>query len=293
MSNWNSLKRNRWDRWHLVTLAGLVAAGIAGTWEAWTDIAQIAVRDEEASHIFLVPIVFGWLIWVRRPRLRRCRPVGNWAGPLLAGIGWVLSSIGYNHAIQAFWHGGSLLLVLGCVVTAVGLEVVWQFLPAFAVLVFLVPVPGMLRQRIAIPLQTATAEVTHQVFEVLGLNVPRSGNVLSINGTEVGIAEACNGLRMVFALVLVSYAFAFGSPLRWYVRGLILAACPLSAIACNVIRLVPTVWLYGYGSTAMAETFHNVSGWGMLVVAFLLLFAILRALRWALVPVTQYTLAYD
>ena len=97
----------------------------------------------------------------------------------------------------------------------------------------------------AIKMETATAEVTQQVFETIGLPVERSGNLLTYNGVPVTIAEACNGLRMVFALVLVSYAFAFTNPLRGSVRLLIVLLSPVSAILCNVIRLVPTVWLFG------------------------------------------------
>jgi exosortase/archaeosortase family protein len=98
---------------------------------------------------------------------------------------------------------------------------------------------------------------------------------------------------MMFALALAMFAFAFGSPLRTYARILVLAATPITAVACNVVRLVPTVWLYGYYPSDLAGTFHDVSGWVMLVVAFLLLLAIVRLLRWAMVPVTEYTLAYD
>ena len=289
----NFLRRNGWDGWHLAGSLAMLAAGVAATYDAWADILHIAVRDEESSHIFLVPIVFAWLIWSRRARLRQCRPVGTYVGPVLAAAGWLVSSIGYNNAIQSFWHGGSLLVVLGCLVSVLGVQVISRFLPALAVLVFLIPVPGMARLQIATPLQTYTAAATHTLFEMLGLDVARFGNVLIINGVKVGIAEACNGLRMVFALALVSYAFAFGTPLRWYVRLLVLAASPLSAIACNVFRLVPTVWFYGYASTKVAEGFHEFSGWGMLVVAFLVLFGIIRLLRWAGVPVTRYTLAYD
>jgi len=161
------------------------------------------------------------------------------------------------------------------------------------VLGFLVPIPGLIRQEIALPLQTATASVTHTTFELLGVEVSRSGNVLSINGTQVGVAEACNGLRMVFALVLVSYAFAFSVPLRWYVRTAVVGLSPLSAILCNVTRLVPTVWFYGHASDGWAGTFHDWAGWAMLFVAFLLLLGIIRLLQWALIPVTPYTLAYD
>jgi exosortase len=289
----NTLKRNGWREWHVWASALLVVIGVAVTLGAWRDIFHIAWTDEEQSHVLLVPIIFAWLVWVRRGRLRQCRPVGTWVGPIVIALGWLISWYGFNNAVQSFWHGGSLMIVLGCAICVLGTDVFWRLLPAIIVLGFLVPVPGLARQQIALPMQTATAEVTHQMFAVLGYHVPRSGNMLTINDTPVGIAEACNGLRMVFALVLVSYAFAFGTPLRWYVRAAVIGLSPVSAILCNVLRLLPTVWLYGYAPQSWADRFHDIAGWAMLVVAFLLLMGVVRVLRWALIPVTPYTLAYD
>ncbi len=288
-----SLARNGWGWSHVVGALVLLTIGVLSRRDAWLDIFEIASHDEEASHIFLVPIVFAWLVWVRRGRLRQCRPVGMFVGPILVGLGWVVSSVGYNNALQSFWHGGALLIVLGCLISVTGVQVVWRFFPAFLALVFLIPIPGMARQAIALPLQSVTAIVTQSLLEVMGILVSRSGNVLQVNGVDIGIAEACNGLRMVFALALVSFAFAFGSPLTMFTRVIVLAASPVSAILCNVIRLVPTVYLYGYASIESGDRFHSASGWIMLVVAFLLLIGIIRVLRWAFVPVTRYTLAYD
>jgi exosortase/archaeosortase family protein len=66
---------------------------------------------------------------------------------------------------------------------------------------------------------------------------------LRVNGVDVAIGEACNGMRMTFALVLVSFAFALTTPLNGYVRVLIVLLSPVSAVIANVIRLVPTVWV--------------------------------------------------
>lgn len=293
MRNLNMFRRNGWDVWHLAGALAMLVLGVSVTRDAWADIIGIALHDEESSHIILVPFLFAWLIWSRRVRLRQCRPRGMRIGPLLVILGCAILLTGYHNAIQSFWHGGSLLLVIGCVVSVVGIQVVWRFLPAFFVLFFLVPIPGMLRQQIAIPMQVKTAEATSTFLQILGSQVTRTGSVLSVNGVDIGIVEACNGLRMVFALVLVSYAFAFAVPLRWYVRLIVVAASPILAILCNVIRIVPTVWLYGYSSDSVAAAFHEVSGWGMLMVAFGLLFGIIRVLQWARLPVTPYTLARD
>lgn len=289
----NSLARNGWTPWHLVQALALCAMGMIVTWDAWADIFHIAWRDEESSQIWLVPIVALWLFWVRRSRLRQVQPGGMWLGTLIVAAGWALHWIGDSYLIQSFWHGGAVIVVVGCFLSVIGKDALREFLPAFIVLLMLVPVPGMIRQEIALPLQNASAHVTQIVFSMFGMTVDRTGNALSINGQELLIAEACNGLRMVFALSLVSYAFAFGIPLRGYVRAIVLLASPVLAVVANGVRLIPTVYFYGYASMDFADGFHNASGWLMLVVAFLMLIAILAALRWALVPVTQYTLAYD
>jgi exosortase len=164
--------------------------------------------------------------------------------------------------------------------------------PAWAVLLFLIPVPGSIRQEIAIPMQTASAWASQFVFELMALPVIRSGNVLVYNGQDVAIAEACNGMRMVFALLLVTYAFAFASPYRPSVRMLILLLSPVAAITCNIIRLVPTVYMYGH-HPSIAPTFHDLAGWAMLGLAFLLLLGTISLLRWAEVPVMQDDVHHD
>ena len=282
-----------WSKWHLIGAIVLAAVGVIATHAAWADIYFIASVDEEASHIFLVPVVSAWMIWVRRSRLRYCPPAGTWVGPPIVAAGWIMSVYGYNHAMQALWHAGAVTVVLGCVLSVLGKNVLFRFLPAIVVLGFLVPVPGTIRQSFAFPLQTATATATEAILETLGAPIERDVNMLSINGQNVTVAEACNGMRMVFALVLVSYAFAFSMPLRSSVRAVVLLASPLAAIVCNVIRLIPTVWFYGYANRDFAGKFHDVSGWIMLPIAFFMLLGIIRALRWALVPVARFNLAYQ
>ncbi|WP_428389563.1 exosortase/archaeosortase family protein [Mucisphaera sp.] len=288
-----SWSRNGWTDFHFV--AAIIAVGTA-IWvcrQAWSDIFLIAWNDEENSHIFLVPFVMFWLFWVRKQRFRFCYPRGHWFGVLLVALGWFLSWYGFNNAVQAGWHLGAVVMAVGGLVSVVGTDVLRRFFPAFVTLLFLVPVPGLIRQAIAIPLQQWTAVITTETLTTFGVMVSHSGSVLEINGMQVGIAEACNGMRMVFALLLVSYAFAFGTPLRNSVRFFIVLISPLSAILCNVVRLSPTVWVYGAFGEGAGKIFHDLGGWVMLLVAFGLLLAVKRLLEWALVPVTPYVLARD
>ena len=285
---------HRVDRWTAAHVAGAVvmaALGVVVTWPAWVDIYHIATTDEESDHILLVPLVAVWMLWARRMRFRYCRPSDTALGPLIVAVGWGLRTVGLYHGFQSLWHGGAVLVVLGCVVSVLGKHAIFRFLPVVAVLVFLVPIPGEVRLRFSLPLQSWTAHIEQIVFEVFGADVARSGNQLWYNGRPVDIIEKCNGLRMVFGLILVAYAFAFSLPLRNWVRVVILVISPLAAIVCNLARILPTVWFYASKSEKYADAFHIYSGWFMLGVALLLLLGIVRVMRWAMIPVMRYTLA--
>lgn len=287
------LSRYGWTGWHIAAVLTLSVLAVWAGWTQWADIFTMAWRDEESSHILLVPPILLWLVWIRRIRFRRCQPQFSWVGPLLILAGWGLSWVSFRNAFQAGWHGGAVLMLLGAITSVVGVRVLIHFAPAVMLMAMLIPVPGKLRLMIAAPLQTATAEVTKVVLEALGYWVERSGNLLLINDRPVAVHEACNGMRMVFALVLVSYAFAFTVPLRNSVRLVILALSPVAAILCNVFRLTPTVIFYGYADESTADMFHSLAGWAMLPIAFLLLLGTTRALRWALVPTYRFTLAHQ
>jgi len=287
----NRLARMGWRTQDPLIALALVALAILLTWDAWSDIFMLAARDEENSHIFLVlPIAF-WVAWIRRARLLQCRPRHHWAGVVIAGVGVAALVWGWSNQIDALWHGGALLTVIGAFASAMGGEVVRRFLPAFGALAFVVPIPGTVRQAIALPLQSVSAKVTQFVLDLTGMLVERSGNLIIIDDMPIAVAEACNGMRMVFALFLVMYAFAFSIPMLNGVRLLLLVASPLVAIIANVTRLVPTVLAYAKLDLETADMLHDLSGWLMLALAFGALLGIEHMMRWALIPTQRFTLA--
>lgn len=288
------MKRLARRPWTLRESALLVLMLLVGIWtlrQPLLDIIAIGMRDEEQSHIFLAPFVAAWLLWLRRSRLRNIGFTPSLIGPGVVLMGWTLSWIGFERGIQLFWHGGAVLALLGIVLSMTGLGVVRQFLPAVAVLAFVLPVPGRIRQAIAIPLQEQATVVTENMLQVMGVPVFRDGIVLIINDEAVAVGEACNGMRMVFALTLVVYAFAFGTPLRPGTRVLLLLISPVLALLSNVIRLVPTSLFYGYSTVERAHAFHDLAGWVMLPILLMILLGMLRMFRWLEFPVTSYRLS--
>jgi len=255
------------------------------------DILYTATRNEEQSHIVLVPFVAAWMLWLRRSRLRCVRVQPSLIGPIIVLAGWLLSWSGFMQGMLVAEHAGALLVLIGILLSFTGLAPLREFGPVFVLLLFAIPVPGQLREVIAVPLQSLASTVTFGTLEVFGVPVSRFGNVLEINGEQIAVAEACNGMRMVFALALVVYAFAFSTPLRTSTRIVLLGLSPITALLCNVIRLIPTSLVYGYGSSSNAESFHDIAGWIMLPIALVLLIKVVRLMKWLEFPVTQFRLA--
>ena len=127
------------------------------TFDAWSRrsylIASRNLQQNENSQIFLVPFVAVAMIFVRRARFRYCKPTGTALGFAIAGLGWCLHIFGFYQNIMALWHLGAVLVLIGCVLSVFGKHALFRFFPAVAVLVFLIPVPGMIRLRIAAPLE--------------------------------------------------------------------------------------------------------------------------------------------
>jgi len=264
---------------------------MAVTSTAWMEAFRLSLKDEEMGYVLIAPLFIAWLVWVRRERLRYCRPGGGWVGVVFMALGWFLWSYGYRRSALTFWYAGPVLIAAGAFLSVVGKDVLLKFLPAFVALLFLVPITPRRRQIIAAPMENYAAGCTQTVCELLGVHVVRYGNLLSVNGTDVEVAEACNGMRQVITFWLVCYVLAFSQPLRGYIRVLLLLAAPVVAIGSNVVRLVPTVWVYSFGAGQAAERFHDAAGWAMLVVAFGFVLGMIAALRWAMVPIRHFQLA--
>ncbi len=280
-----ALLSNRQLPGRVLAAVALALVAVAALYRAWLDIATIGYEDPEQSQIVLALPVFALLLMLRRDLLARVPLRSSLPGLLTAAAGWGLSWYGYANAVQSLWHLGAVLTVIGAAWSVLGDRAMWVALPAVLALFALVPVPNLLRQDIALPLQRITAIGAEFVLVALGLGVERVGQTLFYNDKPVTIEEACNGMRMVFALLLVCYCFVMVYRLNAFARLMLIAVSPLLAVLCNIIRVVPTVVIYGEMGQETGDLFHDLSGWAMILLAALLLLGLIRALIWADVPI--------
>lgn len=280
--------RHGWSTSRFAMMGLLVAAAVWACLPAWQDIFHQALRRSDAGYILLVLPVAGYLFWIRRSRVKfvRCRP-SAW-GTAIAVAGLALCWFGDERDVQVARHLGAIVTAVGAIIAMTGLEALRQFGAVGLTLLFLLPVPGSIRTRIAGPLQDGATAFTDTVLNLIGVASHRAGSVLTIHDTQIAVGEACDGMRMVFALVLVVFAFVFSVPFRPATRLLLIALSPLVALVCNIVRLVPTALVYGFAAPATAEQVHDVAGWLMLPLSLVLLLGVVRLMRWLDLPVFRW-----
>jgi hypothetical protein len=125
-------RSDRWTHWHAIGATIMAGLAMLATFDAWGDILLIARKNEEYSHIFLVPFVAAAMVYVRRARFRYCKPTGTAIGFAIAGLGWCMHIFGFYQNFVALWQLGAVLVLIGCILSVFGKHALFRFFPAFA-----------------------------------------------------------------------------------------------------------------------------------------------------------------
>lgn len=116
------------------------------------------------------------------------------------------------------------------------------------------------------------------VFDVLGLPLEQQGNVLALPTGNVGVEDACSGIRSLTGCLFAgSFLAAVFLESLWKKIALVCAALVLALITNLGRSLFLTAWAYHYGPRAIEGTVHDVAGYavlGLTVVGLLCLLPI-------------------
>jgi len=258
------------------TLYLLGATLVAGLWSYWPTLTALFKdwqRDGDYSVGQLVPLAALYLAWQHRDSLRRCRIAPCWLGLALLLLAQAVRLFGILYVYESAERYSFVLAIAGLVLLVAGRRVFWQLRWVLLFLALMVPLPGRAHNLIAGPLQNCATRGTVFLLELFGVAVSRHGNIMVLNdSTHLAVAEACSGLRMLTAFVVVAAVLAYivKRP-RWQKFLLVASSIPI-AIACNLMRLLVTAILYLLTTSELAERFfHDFAGVTMMPMAILLL----------------------
>lgn len=272
--------------------ASLIGAGLLLLlgWSYWPVLVRLWKdwqNDANYSAGQLVPLVALYLLLSER-RVWRAMPVQPaWLGGLATlAAAQLLRLFGFLFLYESLERLSLIVAVAGIVLLICGAQVAWRARWLLAFLLLMLPLPGQIHNRIAAPLQDLSTAGTMLALDVLGVVASRRGNVILLNDDiPVGVAEACNGLRMLTAFVMVAAVLAFivARP-AWQRVVLVLSSVPI-AVACNVIRITATALVLLWIDQSLgSRLFHDLAGIAMMPLAIALLMGELWLMNKLLLP---------
>jgi exosortase len=258
-----------------LAVAAIVSYGasLAGLVERWWS-------DPDYLHGFLVPVVAGFLLWQRRELIAGQRLAGSWWGLVLVGLSAAMRWASAYYYYELLDPASLIPCLAGLVLFVGGWRALRWAGPSIAFLVFMIPLPGFVATMMGYPLQrVATISSTYMV-QLVGVSAVADGTVISLGDSQIGVAEACSGLRNMMLFLAVGSAVALTikrPPLEKLI--ILLSAAPIAVIA-NVVRITVTAVLHSMSRHELADTtYHDLAAWFMMPLAVLLLWGELAILR--------------
>jgi len=259
-------------------LGWLSVAGVL-FWSYQSALIGLAARwakEADYGHGFLVPVFAAVLLWLRWADFRKrefkldtsAAAVGIVFLVIWAGIRYVASAY-YIRLLDPF----SILPCLAAVAILAGgwSGFAWAW-PSILYLIFMIPLPGIMADWLRHPLQRIATIASTYTLQLLGIPAISQGNVIVLTGGELGVEEACSGLRMMILFFAICVGAACVIRGGWIDRLLVVLSAPFIAVLANIFRISLTGVIHQWAGPEVAQiVFHDFAGWLMAPFAVLVL----------------------
>ncbi|PHR27521.1 MAG: exosortase [Desulfotalea sp.] len=271
------------SRWGRGVLAALLFVSVA-LLVLYIPFLQSLVADwdtnENYSHGYFIPFIFAYMIYSIKDTLvkKQIQPVNS--GLIIIVFGLVVLIVGKIGA-EFFLQRFSLIIVLlGIVLFLLG----WEYLKALSIpilyLIFMIPLPAIIWNKIAFPLQLFGSLLTEHIIRFFGIPVFRQGNILHLSETTLEVVAACSGLRSLVTMFALSSLLIWMSRLSTLGKWLLFFAAAPTAICANIIRLTVTAILASHYGSEVAQGFlHDFSGVFTFIIGLSMLLLVAKTIE--------------
>ncbi len=280
----------------LFWIVGALIATAALYWDVLRWLASVWDSNPDYSHGYVVPLFSAYILWANRARFQTSVSAASsgtiFAGILLLVVGLGLRASGIYFRILTLEAASLLPFLMGAVTILLGFTGLRWAIPGILFLAFMFPLPGALSGQLSGLLQSLATTVSTFTLQTLGVPAFSEGNVITLSQGKIGVAEACSGLRMLYAFFALTVGACMVIDRTWIEKILIAVSAIPIAIVSNCIRIVATGMAYEYTDQETAEhLFHDVAGWLMMPLGFAILLVVLAIFDRLIVPEESFPTA--
>ena len=254
----------------VVVLYWSTVGGLVKQW--WT--------DSDYSHGFIVVIFAGYLLWRSREQWKQTEIRPSVAGLLWIAVAMATLILGTFGAELFLARVSFVLLLGGLVVYFLGWKMLRAVAAPWAVLFLMIPLPVIVFNEIALPLQFLASKLAGNTLDLLGVPALREGNVITLPSISLNVVEACSGIRSLMALITLAIFYGLLMEKRVWVRTLLVVLAIPLAVGINSLRIVGSGLLgQNFGKEYAEGFFHEFSGlvvFAATLVALVLLHALAK-----------------
>jgi exosortase len=252
----------------VVVLAALYAPALA-------EIARVWWTDTYAGHGMFVPLFSALVAWTERERLRAAAGPGHPVGiaAIAAGVGLlVLGSLWGSLLVK----GISIAVVIaGLVAWSFGLRCLRAAAFPIAFLLLMAPLPRPVVAAVTLQTQLFAAAFAAAAVRLFDLPVYQTGVTIELPAVTLQVVEACNGLRFLMALLVLTAAFAHLTQRSAWRKVVLVASAIPFAILANAARVAAiALGVYFVGPQVASGTIHHMIGkavWALTLIPLIVL----------------------
>jgi len=230
------------------------------------------VGSEDYSHGLFVPFVSGFLMWQSRSRVIAGGVTQPWLGIVVVVGGLLLYWLGELSTLYLVSHLSLWLIVVGLIVSLVGVSGAKAMAFPLLYLLTAIPLPVFVYATLSSQLQLLSSALGVGCLQLVGVTAFREGNVIDLGPVQLQVVEACSGIRYLLPLTSLALLCAYLFKDRMWKRALVfLSSIPIS-ILINGFRIgMIGVLVETYGEGAAAGFYHFFEGWVLFMTSLGLL----------------------
>jgi EpsI family protein len=264
----------------------LPAAALLGAAFLWTyystfqKLIEYWGSNEMYSYGFLVPIISGYLIWLRRHHVRAIPADPNYGlGVLVLGAGLAMLIIGRASNTNVVEELSLPITATGTSLLVLGVRKTRTLAFPLAYLWAMVPVWNFATDPLQQPFQLYSATLGVSALRAFNIPVLRDGVLIYLPNATLEVADVCSGVNQLVAILCIGIPLAHMQIKSWSRRAIIVAAALIIAILTNGLRVALISLLVYNGIKGPGGDVHGpysllrttlISGIGFLILFWLI-----------------------